>query len=103
MTIRQISEYENKYSRLNAAKAISDEDTVQRLKQEVEDAWNYLLLIDPMKKENAYSLIEFFLNKIQEDPKEELTNEQCKWKVLALARSLAENPVNISHSSIRRV
>jgi hypothetical protein len=103
MTIRQITEYEQIAERLHAARTAKDHDTVRRLTHEVEDAWTYLLLIDPMRKENVYKLIEFFLGQIEEDPKEDLLNQQCKWKILALARSLAENPTNIHHTNLHRI
>ena len=99
--MQKISEFESINKRLQVAKDAMDSDTLQRLREEVEEAWNYLLLVDPMKKENAYSLIEFFLGKIQDDPQDELINEQCKWKILALARSLADNPTSINHSNFR--
>ena len=98
--MRRISEFENMSRRLHADQDAMDSATLQRLQEEVEEAWNYLLLVDPIQKENAYSLIEFFLGKIEDDPEDELVNEQCKWKILALARSLADNPTNINHSGI---
>lgn len=103
MTIRQITEYHHISKRLDAARSSNDQDAVRRLKQQVEEAWDYLLLVDPMRTENVYNMIEFFLEQIHDDPHQELINQQCKWKILALARSLADSPGNIDYSAMRRV
>ena len=100
--MQKISEFENMTQRLHAVEDALEPDALQNLREEVEEAWNYLLLVDPIQKENTYSLIEFFLGKIQDDPDDDLINEQCKWKILALARSLADNPTNINHSGFSR-
>ena len=100
--MQKIWEFEDINQRLHAAEDIMDSEELRALREEVEEAWNDLLLVDPMQKENAYSLIEFFLNKIEDDPEDDLINAQCKWKILTLARSLADNPTNINHGGIRR-
>lgn len=100
--MQKISEFENIYQRLHAAEDVMDSEALRSLREEAEEVWNYLLLVDPIQKENTYSLIEFFLGKIQDDPQDDLINEQCKWKIRALARSLADNPTNINHSGFRR-
>ncbi len=100
--MQKISEFENMNKRLHAAEDVLDSEALRDLREEVEEAWKHLLLIDPTQKENTYNLIEFFLGKIQDDPQDDLINEQCKWKIRALARSLADNPTNINHTNFNR-
>jgi len=103
MIIRKIEEFEHSSKLLNSAIQSSDSESIVRFRNEVEAAWNHLLLIEPNSKEKSFELIKFFLEKIETQPREEVLNDQCKWKILALARSLGDNSGNYNQINRRRL
>lgn len=103
MTIRQLAEFEQLNERLQMAGNSQAAAEIAQLKQRAEEIWNDLLLIDPAKKENTYRMIEFFLEQIREDKGEDLVNQQCKWKILALTRSLIDGQSDMHRSGGGRI
>ncbi|MEP1206958.1 MAG: hypothetical protein ABJM29_11875 [Rhizobiaceae bacterium] len=101
MTKVKIEEFERRAELLNSAIQSSDDAKINHFKNEVEDVWNQLLLAQPSSTENSYELIEFFLERLKSASSSDMLNDQCKWKILALARSLCENS-DVEESGSRR-
>jgi len=99
----KIEEFERRAQLLNSAIQSSDDVKINRFKNEVEDVWNQLLVFQPKSSENSVELIEFFLDRLKSASSGEVLNDQCKWKILALARSLCESSVGESPEARRRL
>ena len=103
MTIQKIEEYQQSSQLLNNAIESSDEENISRFKVEVETTWNQLLMIEPKTKEKSFELIEFFLEQIQSHSSGGIFIDQCKWKILALARSLGNGAGDLGDLNRRRL
>ena len=103
MTIQKIEEYQQSSQLLNNAIESSDEENISRFKVEVETTWNQLLMIEPKTKEKSFELIEFFLEQIQSHSSGGIFIDQCKWKILALARSLGSGAGDLGDLNRRRL
>ncbi len=103
MTTNKIEEFQHCSQLLNNAIQSSDNENIPRFKNEVETAWNKLLMAEPKSKEKSFELIEFFLEQIQSRSSGETFHDQCKWKILALARSLGSNDDTMKSSNRRRL
>ena len=103
MTIKKIEEYQHSSELLNNAIETSDEEKISRFKNDVETIWNQLLMIEPKTKEKSFELIEFFLEQIQSKSNGGIFIDQCKWKILALARSLGNGGGDLGNLNRRRL
>ena len=103
MTIKKIEEYQQSSELLNNAIESSDEENISRFKNEVETAWNQLLMIEPRTKEKSFELIEFFLEQMQSKSSGGVFIDQCKWKILALARALGHGTGELGNLNRRRL
>ena len=103
MTIQKIEEFQQSSELLNHAIESSDEENISRFKTEVETAWNQLLMIEPKTKDKSFELIEFFLEQIQSRSSGGVFIDQCKWKILALARSLGNGGAELGDLNRRRL
>ncbi len=103
MTIKHIVEFEQSSKLLRSAMESRDQEKIKQFKQEVESAWNYLLLVKPATTEKTLALIEFLLEQIDPNSNSDMFGDQCKWKILALSRSLVENQHQVERLDQRRL
>ena len=101
--VQLIADFEAKSQQLDLALQSDSANKINAFRREVEEAWNYLLLYDPRSKEKTLEMIEFFVSHISKDVDEDLPTQQCKWKILDLARSLSEQRDRFSSLDRRRL
>lgn len=101
--VQLIADFEAKAQQLDQALQSDSASKINAFRREVEEAWNYLLLYDPRSKEKTLEMIEFFVSHMSKDMEEDLPTEQCKWKILDLARSLSEQGDWNSRTERRRL
>ena len=91
--MKLIADYEANHQRLVDAIQSNNSCEIKRFRKISQEVWNDLLLVHPGSKEKAFQLIEFFVGHIRLDDDDDLLNQQCKWKILDLTKSLAERSV----------